>query len=250
MEKKLVIWDLFGGLNGSLGLAIGYEDYDIYTIDILPKTKDGRDNIVIDLAYENYFALEEELKKLPKPDIIVASPMCNSFSRAATGAGGNASWIVEENNQLSFRPDYHYGDKTKVKRNYNVDKLIENRRLGFRAVLNTLIIIRDFKPKVWYIENPKTSLIWNLIKYNFNSLNFDFIEEVVENNTYYNNYGAPYKKPTKFLSNIDLKLKNENIKSKVSFEYLKGGKKMRSDIPQQLLKDIITRMEEYINEKE
>lgn len=239
--KKTIIWDLFGGLNGSLGLALNNDEkYEIYTIDILPKTKDGRENKVIDLAQENVEKLLSELAQLPTPHIITSSPMCQSFSRASTCQGGNASWIVDEfSNTMKVREDHSI-----CKRNYNSERLINNAHLGARAISNTITIIefvKQFNNDVkWYIENPKSSMIWDFI----NQSNTPFFEQAIKNDTNYNNYGAPYKKPTRFLSNIDLDLSQENKKGEISFEYHKGGYDNRSDIPQGLLTHIINKMEE------
>ena len=39
--------------------------------------------------------LFDELDKLPKPDLIIASPPCESWSVASAMWGGNASWKQE-----------------------------------------------------------------------------------------------------------------------------------------------------------
>ena len=71
-----------------------------------------------------------------------------------------------------------------------------------------------------------------------------------ENLTYYNNYDYPIKKPTKFGSNIDLKLLKDNIRNTIEFERMniKGVKRYnaRSHIPLELVKDILKRCEQYV----
>ncbi len=249
MKAKKVIWDLFGGLNGSLGLAIGYEDYDIYTIDILPKTKDGRENIVIDLATGTYFDLKEELDKLPKPDIIAASPMCNSFSTASGMKGSGASgweYVLDENGErtekIYIRPREHF-ENSRLKYENAFPKAV----LGERAIINTIEIIQEYKPKYWYIENPRGSLIWKYIEGN---LGFN---KGIKNLAHYLAYDEDYfKKPTIFLSNINLNLKTTKEKAKIEINTrLKGRRiknkasiKDRSNIPEQLLKDIINKFNE------
>ena len=93
------------------------------------------------------------------------------------------------------------------------------------------------------IENPAYGRIW------------EYISKVIgfyipyENLTYYNNYGYPLKKPTKFGSNINLKLFNESIKAEIAFRRYSNGRNRyntRSNIPLELVKDILKRCEQYV----
>lgn len=247
MDKKIV-WDLFGGLNGSVGLAIGYEDYDIYTIDILPKTKDGRKNITIDLANENFTEILVDLEDLPSPDIIVASPMCNSFSTASGMKGSGASgweYILDEQGnrtgKLYIRPKEHF-DNSRLK----YENALPKAQLGERAIINTIKIIKLFKPKHWYIENPRASLMWKYIEHNLG------FKDGVKNLAHYLSYDEDgVKKPTIFLSNLDLNLKTTKNKAKIEINpRLKGRRlesklpsKNKSDIPEKLIQDIFKEFE-------
>ncbi len=87
MNKK-IIWDLFGGGIGSVRKALNQDEYKIYTFDILNTLQD---TIIMDWSQDNIIEVFERLQ-LPKPDYIIASPPCNSFSRAAAMKGGNGSW--------------------------------------------------------------------------------------------------------------------------------------------------------------
>lgn len=112
------------------------------------------------------------------------------------------------------------------------------------CIYNTLKIIERYRPKIYIIENPAYSRIW------------DYIKEVIgfniphENLTYYNNYDYPIKKPTKFGSNIDLKLLKDDIRNTIKFNKLNitgvNRYNTRSNIPLQLIKDILTRCDHYI----
>lgn len=168
----------------------------------------------------------EEFGKYPAPHIIVASPPCQSFSMAACMKGGNASWRFDTNSKYGIvqREEQEY-EGTR----YNYDRQIKFSSLGLKCVLNTIKLIQHFKPKYWYIENPERSLLWNVVEHHL---------EGFSNVAWYCSYGAPYKKPTKFYSNVELELKQELPKQKlISFEYAGSGIN-RSQIPLELLRDI------------
>lgn len=228
---KKIVWDLFGGLNGSVGSAIGYDKYEIYTFDILPKTKDGRDNIVIDLAMEDTDKLLQLMSKYPKPDIIVSSPICSSFSIATAMKGGNASWKFGLNDKLYYRKPTDY---VNVRFNYNTQ--LNKAKQGAYSIKNTIKLIIKYKPTYWYIENPQTSLIWRYIN---NNLLFN---KGFKNLTYYGLYGFEAKKPTIFMSNLKLNLKlNDKYSKHKSFQSHKHLN--RSDIPKSLIQEIFKQFE-------
>ena len=86
--------------------------------------------------------------------------------------------------------------------------------------------------KYWVIENPATSKIWEFINENVKLEGF-------KNKAYYNAYNIEFtKKPTIFFSNLELKLKLDNIKQIRKWEET-SGYITRSSIPKELLKDII-----------
>nr|DAX84179.1 MAG TPA: hypothetical protein [Caudoviricetes sp.] len=106
-------------------------------------------------------------------------------------------------------------------------------------------IIKKYKPKYYIIENPASSKIWEYIE---KILGFE-IEH--ENKTFYNNYDYPIKKPTKFKSNLDLKLKAENIQSKVKWHDFSNNYNKRSNIPLKLVREIFNKvLERYSKDKE
>ena len=75
--------------------------------------------------------------KVPfKPDIIWASPPCTAFSVASC-------WL-----------HWNIDDKDPTKRNPATKKAL----LGIAMVKKTLEIINYFKPKYWFIENPRGML--------------------------------------------------------------------------------------------
>lgn len=163
---------------------------------------------------------------------------------------GNACWKrepnsitslfgeIKENSKFTIRNKFEY-DRVQ----YNYDKQFLTRINGEMCIYNTLKIIERYQPKVFVIENPAYGRIWEYIA---NVIGFDV---PYENLTYYNNYDYPIKKPTKFGSNIDLKLMKNNIKAKLQWHQLNnvGGRyNSRSNIPLKLIQDILKRCEQYV----
>jgi len=121
-----------------------------------------------------------------KPDIIWASPDCRSWSLASN---------------CRHRTDSKHGlePKTQIGRNGNA------------MVLKTLEIIDHFKPKYFFIENPRCLL-----------RHFPPMKDLPYRNTvYYGNWDYPMCKATDIFSNI--KLPDEKRPSKDLFEYAPNG---------------------------
>lgn len=107
--------------------------------------------------------LEVSKKDLPKnPYVLWASPPCTSFSVASIGK----SWIG----------NYH-------------PKRVET-ALGMAYVLKTIEIIREIKPKYWFIENSRGVL-----------RKMAFMEEFKRNTITYCQYGDNRMKPTDIWTN-------------------------------------------------
>lgn len=239
MNDNKVVWDICGGLNGSVGLAINYEKYDIYTMDILPKTKDNRKNIVIDLTQE-FKVLVKILSKLPKPYAIIGSPPCVAWSRAASMKGGSAGFYNKNGEiKVVLRPEHHFlmkefnGFLNKEGFRYKFENIRTRAIMGEKMLNNLILIIKYFEPEYWYIENPATSLMWTYIKERW-----DFETPVYKNLTHYGAYGGISKKPTIFLSNVEMCLSKtpKGFKQKTRWEEIL--KKNRSDIPPKLIQEI------------
>jgi site-specific DNA-cytosine methylase len=103
-----------------------------------------------------------------RPDIIWASPPCQKFSVAALGRNWNKEDMTPKN------------DDTKK---------------AMQIVLKTVEIIKDLKPKYFYIENPRAMLRKiGLIPYDYSTVT-------------YCQYGFHYMKPTDIWSNNEEWLK-------------------------------------------
>lgn len=165
--------------------------------------------------------------------------------------GGNACWKQEKDMTINLFGEYEQGSKFTIRNHidyenyqFKYDKSFLTRINGEMCIYNTLKIIERYQPKVFVIENPAYGRIWEYIA---NVIGF-YIP--YENLTYYNNYDYPIKKPTKFGSNINLKLLCDNSKQGIEWRTYKGvGKNRynaRSHIPLELVKDILKRCEKYV----
>src|SRR5699024_11051058 len=170
-----------------------------------------------------------ELDKLPHPDLIIASPPCESWSVASAMDRGNACWKQERGDSL-FEPQIPLSKFT-IRDNrdfenhvYNQKKAFITRVNGELTIFNTIQIIERYKPKHYIIENPAFGRIWEYIE---KVIGFDI---PYDNLTYYNNYGFQISKATKFKSNIDLKLKCERMPNEIMWKDVKGYN-TRSNIP-------------------
>ncbi len=240
-NKKLIVYDFFGGLNNSILKGLDKKLYKVFTFDIREKSKDGNKNIVLDMT-TNIKDILKNIKKLelPKPDIVVGSPMCNSFSiarRYKDGAVGG--WVInKKDNTLQYRSKQSWNKNKSTKRNDKWEGIEERRHLGKMGIENMVKIIKHFKPKVWYIENPKNSLMWNYVD---NNLKFKGYKNVGR----YSSYGFHTRKDTTFLSNIKLNLKVDN-ENKPTTNLNSLDRKDRSDIPQGIIKDIFKQFRKEI----
>lgn len=238
---KKIVWALFDSGNGSYAKAAKeIEDIEIYSIGLDIENKNNH-FINLNLADYSYLfgntELFDTLDLLPKPDIIIASPPCESWSIASAMKDGNASWKQEKGDGL-FEPQIPLSKFTvrnyKDYENYQFkpDKSIINRINGELCTLNLIKIIKRYDPQIYIIENPSTSRMW------------DYIDQIIgfqipqDNLTYYNNYDYPLKKPTRFKSNINLGLRKENIPGEVAFGDFSKSYNERSNIPSELVESI------------
>lgn len=220
-----IIWALFDDGNMSW-YNCGYDETKYKVISIGIQEHNLKDYCKIDIRLSN-FDLIKQLIKLPKPDIIVASPPCESWS----GADCKARIY---NNDLTFKNESWYDNYnlscSKNKRRNWYAKM-RNKIIGEDTLLGTIKIIKTFKPKCWIIENPKSSYMWKYISQYIYIYGF-------HNDTYYNCYNESFsKKPTTFFSNQKLNLKKEHIKSNDKMKYCSYND--RAEIPKELLLDIL-----------
>ncbi len=223
-KDKTIIWDLFGGGCNSVSRAIKKyklsNKYKVYTFDVVDThiksyrgqlKYDFQKYINIDLSQDNIEQVFEELinkKIIEKPDIITSSTLCQSFSKVLCMTGGGTCFWKQKikgdkNSPLIERTKKEFELlKSGFTKNLNANKQLFIKRLGEKCATNSVKLIRYFKPKYWYIENPDSSMIFQFLKIN---LQLDGFQNVA----CFGSYGFPQNKSGCFYSNIEIDLKKE-----------------------------------------
>lgn len=136
-------------------------------------------------------------------------------------------------------------DYDKAYQNYKYGRQFMKRVNGELTAFNTIEIIKRYEPMYFIIENPASGRLWK------------YIEDVIGfklpyfNLTRYNNYDYPLQKPTKFASNLNLGLKNVIIKQDVKWGNFSKSYNERSNIPQKLVIEILTKVyRKFLQEKQ
>lgn len=244
----MIVWALFDSGNGCYKRsAEKFDDIEIYSIGLDIENKNDH-FIHLNLADYSYMfgnnQMYEVLDKLPRPDLIIASPPCESWSVASALAGGNACWKREDVSDNLFQPQIQPSpftvraklDYQNSHNNLNYGKQFIKRVNGELTAYNTIEIIKRYDPKYFIIENPANSKLW------------EYVEDVIgfqlpyKNLTRYNNYDYPLQKPTKFASNIHLGLKNEIIKADVEWGSFSKDYNERSNIPEKLVDEMFEKV--------
>ncbi|WP_406618112.1 C5 methylase (MAV1virus-like) protein [Mycoplasmopsis lipophila] len=224
MKTKYIVWDLFGGGQNSVFNTIKEFDleeyFEIYTFDVTEPIR--KNHIKIDLSQDNII---DKMKNFPHPDIIVASPLCQSFSCVLNmKGGGTCFWKYEDETKTSLT-ERTLEEFEKLKggftKNLNGEVQLFIKRLGQRCIDNTIKLIEFYKPKYWYIENPKHSLMWKYIKYN---KSYFFEKNLFLNEASLGKYGFLTSKPTIFLSNIKMNLEKGKIVPPYEIKIIDGQK--------------------------
>ena len=251
--KKMIVWALFDSGNGSYTKGVKeLNEKDLCNIDVYPIGIDieKRNNHFINLNLADYSRLFGDntlfntLDKLPKPDLIIASPPCESWSNASAMTGENACWKQEDLSDSLFIPQKeasrftirNASDYEEAYINYKYDRQFMKRINGELCAFNTIEIIKRYNPMYFVIENPASGRLWK------------YIDEVIGfklpylNLTRYNNYDYPLQKPTKFASNLYLGLKNDIIKQEIEWGNFSKSYNERSNIPQKLVIEIFTKI--------
>ena len=115
------------------------ELYDIYTFDITEPIHDQQ--FKIDLAQDH---IVEKFKQFPKPDIIVASPLCQSFSCVLNmKGGGTCFWKFNDaKTKLIERSVKEFEAlKSGFTKNLKADVQLFIKRLGQKWIDNTIALL-------------------------------------------------------------------------------------------------------------
>ena len=163
----MVVWSLFDDNAMSYNEALKEYDWvQNYSIGII-EHKEVENYYKIDLSCFNV-NLIKVLSKLPKPDVIIASPPCESWSYAMLIK--NYRYITQDNIKITNYKEF----------------MEENETIHFK---------QDF------FKRQRTSKIWDYFQ---NFLDFQGIKNFANYNDWDNTYT---KKPTCFYSNINLEIK-------------------------------------------
>lgn len=244
MKNKKIIWDLFGGGQNSVYNALKeyglLKKYEVYTFDVTEPTRIN--HFKIDLSQNNII---EIFSSFPKPDIILSSTLCQSFSCVLNMKGGGTSfWKYNKSkSKLIFRTKKEFEElKSGFTKNLNANVQLFIAKLGKKCIDNTIELIKYYKPKYWYIENPKSSLIWKYITLNRK----DFYDEkkCFLNEASYGKYGYLITKPTYFMSNKKMDLLKGKIEPPYKIEEINGIKYyvLKDDPSTKVPKDLDSRM--------
>jgi len=288
LMKKKVIWYLFDSDKGAGKRAFNLWDkkdnYEFYSIGLSTCNTTHFKSVDLSKYKDSIKELDKLIKlgELKKPDIILASPPCEAWSLVKSPLQAfrfdkiNNKFIWDNEASWTARRDYPDGTpRNRMMRFYKWDKIKKTQELGTACIETTKLIIDNYKPSIYLIENGASTYIWRYIKY---VLNWD----IIENKFDYGAYGWSCKKPTGFNGNIKLITKRETkeqervrhtlIKSKWKYGNIKGvkinddGKEIwhgvnvmtkmfasyaeRSDIPNGLLIDIYNQIDSFITNRE
>jgi site-specific DNA-cytosine methylase len=205
----VLLLELFKG-TGSFSKAAEELGFDVISVDIVEKYKP---TILVNI-------LEWDYKTIPVPDIITASPPCQTFSLFIT---------CHKNKVRDYKGDMR--------------PLNEKGELGDKILFKTLEIINYFlekNPKLKFsIENPRGFMR------KMECMNKEPIKYM--DTTFYSMYGFNYRKPTNFWSNIEgglqLKQLDKNLETKITSSIIKQKNiEERYKMPHQLCIEILTKL--------
>lgn len=213
------ILELFAGTR-SIGKAFEKNGHEVFSVEW------DKDFENIDLNADiGQLTSEEILAKFGKPDVIWASPDCTTFSIAAIS---------------------HH--RRKNEETGNLDPVSDYAKFCDKVDQNVLKLIRELKPKFYFIENPRggmRKMTWMSELPRFTVTYCQYGDTRMKPTDIWTNHPNPKFKP--MCKNGDPCHESAPRGSKTGTQGLKGSKD-RSKIPQKLCEHIVTICEEYINE--
>lgn len=229
---KTIIWSLFDS-ETAITQKLNSDKYKVFSIG-LPSSSAVTDNFIkVDLSRKSCI---KKLSKLPTPDIIFASPPCETWVGLSVG---NVRFYKRNYNEynLYWQRDFKPNDFSKKHRSL--------RLLGQKTAYWTYKIIEKFNPRMWCIENGSSSLIFKYLNKYHGLIGY-------KNKCEYSSYDHINfsKKPTTIFSNLKMNLAKNNIYSNNIIEdNPKKGKNIfksyadRSRVPIQLYEHILKHYE-------
>lgn len=264
MTKK-ICWALFDSETGDYMKTVHkyFDDkIEIYGVGLSHYGKNTKNYLNFNLAdFSELFGgtniATRLLKALPKPDIIVASPPCESWSHMTGINNGNVHW---KRYASRLYPENKVFQLQDVKA---VPSMMKNRTIntfycrvnGELCHQNTWEIIKQTRPKVFMVENPD-NYSWEYI-HNYIA---GGIPKIYMNQLVYSAYDPNRFSPKReiFGSNIKLKLRQTFVQKngsscKASLDekgFIGKNYSTRSQIPELALKDFFDQALDYIEKGE
>ena len=263
--SKIICWALFDSETGDYTSTIHkyFDDcVDVYGVGMSHYGKNNPRYLNFNLAdfselFDGVGIGKKLLKSLPKPDIIVASPPCESWSHMTSINNGNIHWKRYASKLFPENKIFQLQDvdvATGFVKNNGI-KTFYGRVNGELCHQNTWEIIKTTKPKVFMVENPD-NYSWDYIhKYVAGGVPKMFLNKLG-----YSAYepGRFSPKPEIFASNIKLNLKQtfvqkngNSIKSSCDTNgFIGRNYSTRSKIPEMAIKDFLDQAIAYIEKEE
>ena len=225
----MIVQALFDSGNGSyFKSAQKFEEIEIYSIGLDIENKNDH-FINLNLADYSYLfkdnTLFDTLDKLPKPDLIIASPPCESWSVASAMRGGNACWKQEDGGEEMITSTFKDVEGKELEIVMNTTNIVFNSAKDFdgfaisyefddetfRELRKTL---SNFANKVWASFTPKAATSEGSDYYEYYDRNFD-------NNGYLScrDYWLSFDRPVK--SNLKLYQLNKRKAESLIFDLYK-----------------------------
>jgi len=230
---KKIIWSLFDS-ETAITQELNSDKYIVYSIGLPSSSAVTNNFIKMDLSKRSCL---KKLEKLPKPDIIFASPPCETWVKVNIG---NVIYFERNFNEHNFYWQLNF------KGNDFIPKYREFRLLGQKTAFYTCKVIQNFNPDLWCIENGSSSYIFKYLN-KYHNLKGN------QNKTFYSSYDNINfgRKPTTIYSNLKMNLRNDFKKSNIATtDHLTGNKRgtkevrmdycERSKVPIELYKHIIS----------
>lgn len=215
------VLELFAGTR-SIGKAFEARGHEVYSVEW---DKDFKD---IDLYADiGTLTAQDILSAFGQPDVIWASPDCSTFSVAAIG--------------YHRRKNPHTG---------SLDPVTEYARFCDKVDQNVIALIRELKPTLWFIENPRGGMrkmewMQGLPRYTVTYCQYG--EERMKPTDIWTNHPDPQFKPA--CKNGDPCHVSAPRGAKTGTQGIKGAK-ARSIIPAKLCEHIVAICEKHHEETE
>lgn len=171
--KKIICWALFDSETGDYMSTVKKyfnDEINIYGVGISHYGKNTDNYVNFDLSdftelFTGVSIADKLLKLLPKPDIIVASPPCESWSHLTSINNGNIHWKRYASKLFPDNKIFQLQDvdiQTGFVKNGSI-KTFYTRVNGELCHQNTWEIIKKTNPQVFMVENPD-NYSWEYIR--------------------------------------------------------------------------------------